>query len=130
MNQLYETLLTNISIITSLQTQLSGPPTGLQTFINMLYLLVTNDTTLVHYKVNDKLLYDYLDDIAKIVLVNLYHDYLFDQDEDNERNWHIFIKLWIDDTIHYDDFYYSNDAYNLDGVNLVQLQHLFKISKN
>ena len=135
MEELYKSLIINLNTLRlydlSDQDKECGSPPGLSTVISALYLLVKYNPELLQIKVNDRVLYYHLFNLAKIELEHLYHDYCWDNYKDeSEYSINDFISSgWMSRIEDYDEYYYSNDAYNLNGVMMVQFQRLVLLSK-
>lgn len=132
MEELYRSLILNLDTIrhydlTNDDSE-SGSPTGLTTIISMLYLLVKNNNELLQIEVNGKLLYYYLFNLAKYVLIDDYEDKYSDE-EKTEYSLEMYISEWMNKPQKYYEYYCSNDAYNLYGVTKIQLQRLLLLSK-
>ena len=135
MEELYKSLIINLNTLRlydlSDKDEECGSPTGLSTVISALYLLVKYNPELQHIKVNDRVLYYHLFDLAKIELKDLYNDNCWDENN-NKFDCSIddfILSDWMLRIETYDEYYYSNGAYNLYGVMLVQLQRLILLLK-
>lgn len=131
MEELYRSLIINLDVIRKYdltqQDSESGSPTGLTTVISMLYLLVKNNNELLQVEVDGKLLHYYLFNLAKIVLIDNYEDKCCDEEKE-EYTLEEYISEWMHKPQKYSEYYYSNDAYDLYGVTLIQLQRLLLLS--
>jgi hypothetical protein len=134
MEQLYISTITNFKNLTEYdlrnEDDESGCPSGLTAAISMLYLLVKYNQELLKIQVNGKVLHDHLFEFSRDFLIQHYRDYCWDENKDeNEYTMDLFIHDWMQKEEDYDEYYYSNGAYNLDGVTEIQLQRLLLLSK-
>lgn len=126
--ELYTSLLLNFSTLTNYKINDKtdvGAPSATESTIALLYQLVKNNRHLVFLPTNNgKRLFDYLIEFA----IDYLADELADNSVEHMREEYI-LNNWLNQNEKYSDYYCSNGAYNLYGVNLIQLRELLKLSK-
>ena len=94
--------------------------TAFNSVIFLLYNLIDKYDYLLHIKVNEKTLFDYLFQAAKIYC----KDYYLDWKQDSSSIDFYILKVWINIDEDELDYYSSNDAFELHGITGIQLRKL------
>jgi hypothetical protein len=105
--------------------------------ILLLFNLINKHHHLIHIKVNDKLLSDYILPVVKIFCQQDYSDWIaignhslgIDINEMFTIDLYI-LKVWIKKQNNYRDYYYTNDAYEMHGIIELQLRSILLQSLN
>ena len=105
--------------------------------ISLLFNLINKHNHLIHIKVDDKLLCDYLFPVVKIFCQQSYSDWIaigiqsLGTDIKDTFTIDLYIlKVWIKKQNDFKDYYYTNDAYEMHGIIEIQLRRLLLQSPN
>lgn len=121
MEETYSLLLQSIDLNDLYsETDVNGCPTYLESYITLLYNIVSKHPELINVDVNGHKLDYYLINIIKNMINNKYIEYSNDSIE--------FIKKWANIKESPSDYYYSNGAYNLYGISIIVLRKLLNMA--